>query len=105
MADDLCDPALRLFLAAAVRSNLCNHLMAVYRTFGTLLRDKNILKDFLIVRNHKAKMFALFIDANHFRDRMGDDLCDASFLTFPGRPGDQSRLNHISVKSIADVFF
>ena len=105
MSDDLCDLSFRLFPAASIGSDLCDHFMTIDRTFCTFLRNKNILKDFLIVRYHKSKVFAFLISANHFCDCMGNDLCNTSFLPFSSIAGYQRCLHHIPVKSIAGVFF
>ena len=68
MAYDLHDPAFRLFFLISVGSQLCHHLMTIYCIHRTILGDKNILKNFWMIRQHKTVFFpgAYLIKTNHF---------------------------------------
>ena len=82
MPDNLCNPSLRLFPAAAVRRKLCHHLMAVHRAFCPLRRHEDVRRDLLAVRNDKSVAVTRFypVKPHHLRDASG---CNPYNLPFP----------------------
>ena len=61
MADDLGDDPLRLSSLPSEIRDPCHHLMAGYRPHVFALRDKNILIQLLVVRQHKPIAFVLLV--------------------------------------------
>ena len=76
--------SLRILILSAVGSNLCHNFIAIVRSQRVFSRNKNILLDFLIIRNHKSIIFAFFKYTDHFRDSMSKDLDNGSLPALTG---------------------
>ena len=81
MAQNFHHPALRILSPGAVIRKLHHNLMSRNRPLCMLQRNKNVLRNSLIVRNHKAKAFALLKGAHHLRDPVGQYLLNHTLLT------------------------
>ena len=76
--------SLRILILSAVGSNLCHNFIAIVRSQRVFSRNKNILLDFLIIRNHKSIVFTFLKRTDYFRDSMSQDLYNHSFPTLTG---------------------
>ena len=87
MTENLYDLTFRLGIIRTVRRQFHDHLVTVYRTFGALLRHKDILQKSLIIRNHKSVMLALchLIETYNLCRTALRDLHDLTFLTLSFR--------------------
>ena len=66
--------ALGTFPPCAVVGKLHHNLMPCHRSPGVLQRNKNVLCDPLVIRNHKAIAFTLLKGPHHLGNAMSQDL-------------------------------
>ena len=95
--------ALRLFARPTIIRNFYYNLVAVYRPFGTLLGYKNILRQLLIVRNHKTKCFIFLEGTYHFSDAMLHNSNNLGFLTLTIRLFQQCNFYNILMKCTTGI--
>ena len=104
MADDLRHLSLRLMIFIPIGKNLHLHFMAAHCAFTAFFCHKNIGRDALIIRNHKAITAAsLLIRTDQLTDAMLQNLHNRAFLPFSGGRRKQQYPHRIFMQCTADM--
>ena len=76
--------SLRIFAFPTVRSNLCHNFVTIICPKRMFPRNKDVLLNLLIIRNHKSIVFTFLKCTNYFRDSMSKNLYNRSFPALTG---------------------
>ena len=76
--------SLRIFVFPTVRSNLCHNFVTIICPKRMFPRNKDVLLNLLIIRNHKSIVFTFLKCTNYFRDSMSKNLYNRSFPALTG---------------------